>query len=128
MIKALPDKLKFHYQVLLIRISTRNIFINSWVLCCNVCWTVYGDLLVVMLSDRDKQTKVVRFYGSEEKQIIQFDDKGLPLYSSYGDKFICENRNLQVCVSDCYARTEVVVSQAGKPLFTYTGNLFTSNK
>ncbi|XP_011433205.3 E3 ubiquitin-protein ligase TRIM71-like [Magallana gigas] len=94
-----------------------------------VCITSDDDFLVVMENHFMKHAKVVRYSGSTEKQTIEFDDKGKPLYSPQNHtKFICEKKNLDICVADSYTDTNtlVVVNQAGKLKFRYTGPPFTT--
>lgn len=96
--------------------------LRGWTPCC-VCSTSLDGLWLTMISEDRKQSKVVRYTDScEEKQTIQLDDRGNPLYSTRSWKlFVSENRNLDVCVADTDANAVVVVYQTGDLRFRYTG-------
>nr|XP_022310434.1 uncharacterized protein LOC111115846 [Crassostrea virginica] len=86
-----------------------------------MCSTSSGDLLIVIEIKSKKHLKVVRYAGYQEMQSIQYDDHGNPLYSYDHFKYLAENKNLDICVSDSAAGAVVVVNAAGKLRFRYTG-------
>lgn len=96
---------------------------NKW---CpiSICGTSFGTYLVILGSDNGK-TKIVRFSDTTVLQIIDVTEIFLP-YCMQGNKrsrrFICENRNSDICVSDCEYENVVVFDQAGKIRFVYNGN------
>ena len=83
-----------------------------------LCSASSQDLLVIVKSDDLKETKVVRYSGSIKKQSIQWENQDTPFYLCYGAKYLSENRNLDICVADCYANAVVVVNGTGSPSTT----------
>lgn len=89
----------------------------------NLCLTSSDDLLIMMYSHDFTHTRVVRYANFKEVQTIQFDHNKKPLYSeNVSTKYICENRNRDICVSDSRLGSVVVVNKAGKLRFKYCGN------
>lgn len=77
----------------------------------NICAISPYDILVVMRNDDNTQSKVVRFSGDEEKQTIQFDEIGKPLYSGNDEiKYIAINKK-NICVADWEAGAVVVLDR-----------------
>lgn len=72
----------------------------------NICRAFPGYLLVVLNSNDYTNTKFIRNSGSTDKQTIQFNNKGKPMYSyrSYY-RYIKDNKNLYMCMSDGRARS-----------------------
>ena len=89
----------------------------------NLCSTTSGDLLVIRESiAKYKETEVVRYSGSTCREIIQRYGGRDQLYSIGGfTKYLCENRNLDICVADYAAHSVVVVSATGDFRFKYAG-------
>jgi DNA-binding beta-propeller fold protein YncE len=101
------------------------ITLQGWVP-AGFCCTASDDLLVTMISNNEKQSKVVRYSNSKETQTIDNDDQGRPLYSCID--YINENKNLDICVSDWDAISLVVVNASGKLRFRYTGHSANAEK
>lgn len=89
-----------------------------------VCGTSSGDFLVIMISDFD-QTKVVRYSKSTVIQSIDITNRCPPYYAADGSdhslKYICENNNFDICVSNSDSYKVVIFNQAGNFRFQYTG-------
>ena len=89
----------------------------------NMCSTSADELLVMMDSKNGEETELVR-YSPEytEIQSMTKDDRGRPLFSSgMYTRLLTENRNLDICVADWFARAVIVVSADGELRFRYTG-------
>lgn len=99
----------------------------QWWKPCNVCCTSSGGFLVMMIKDENKQSRVLRYTGSE-KHTFQFNDNGKLLYSSGGMKYVSENKNQDICVADNKAQAIVVINKNGKHRFSYTGPPSASNE
>lgn len=70
--------------------------------------------MVTVIRDDKKQSQLLRYSGSGDKQNSQFEDEGHPLFSTAQFGTICENRNLDISVVGIEAFKILVVNQAGK--------------
>lgn len=115
---------KLHNIVYIVRQNKTDELINlhDWEL-LSFCTTSCDELLVAMADDKKYRCRVVRFEGSGERQIIQYDHEGKPLYTSgMLRKYVKENQNGDICVADCNAGVVVVTDRAGKLRFRYNGS------
>lgn len=89
----------------------------------NLCFIQSGDLLVVFIDHFEIRSKLVRYKHSIKKETIQYDNECNRLYSGKNNiKYIVENRNTDICLADLDSGAVVVVNQAGKIRFRYSGN------
>ena len=63
-----------------------------------VCNTSEGDMLISM-THKENPPKVVRYSGIVDKQTIQYDAEGKPLFLIDDCLYLAENKNKDICVS-----------------------------
>lgn len=92
--------------------------------------TINGNLLVSMRSLDAKRSRVMRYSGTTESQVIENNSQGKPLYSvdSSAVLRLTENSNGDICVADYSGKAVVVVNFSGDLRFTYRGNIMTQLK
>eukprot|EP00105_Crassostrea_gigas_P007529 XP_011421807.1 PREDICTED: uncharacterized protein LOC105324438 [Crassostrea gigas] len=95
-----------------------------------LCHTVNGNLLVSMRSVVDARSRVVRYSGSTECQVIENDKRGKPLFSVHSPAvlLLTENGNGDICIADYTGNVVVVVNSSGILRFRYGGNKITRKK
>nr|XP_034312076.1 uncharacterized protein LOC117684373 [Crassostrea gigas] len=79
---------------------------------------INGDILVGMRKDEEAKVTTYNKTG-KEIQNIQRDNKGQGLYSY--PRYITENINGDICISDLVKHAVVVVDKSGQHRFSYTG-------
>lgn len=90
-----------------------------------LCHTVNDNLLVSMRSLDKRRSRIVRYIGTTETQIMENDNHGKPLFS-VGERNVlklADNRNGDICVSDFAGKNVVVVDVCGDLRFKYKGNI-----
>ncbi|XP_056001413.1 E3 ubiquitin-protein ligase TRIM71-like [Ostrea edulis] len=87
-----------------------------------LCCTKSGDILVSMFTTDDSQYKIVRYQGHTEKQEIERDEDGEPIYKrGKYPLYVVENNNGDIVASDNNAKAVVVVDKSGRVRFRYDG-------
>lgn len=123
--------IKFENTVFILKQNKTEMLINlyDWKF-LSFCITVFDELLVCMADERKCSCRVVRFnQRSDERQIIQYDQQGESLYKSgMLNKYIEENKNGDICLADCDAKTVVVTDQTGELRFRYDGTTSTRKR
>lgn len=89
-----------------------------------------GELLVSMRSKDQKRSKILRYSGKTEIQMIEKDSKGKSLLSVDCDNplRLTENGNGNICVADYSEKVVVVLNSSGVLRFKYNGNITTVSK
>lgn len=102
--------------------------LHSW-LPRGLCHTANGDFLVSMLSTEKKRSRVVRYSGITEIQIIENDSKGKLLFSVENKSalHLTENGNGDICVADLAGNAVVVINSYGNFRLKYRGNTNTQS-
>lgn len=71
------------------------------------------------------RSRVLRYSGTTETQVIENDSQGYPLFSVHTQTVLhlSENGNEDVCVADCARNAVVVFSSSGDFQLMYKGNV-----
>lgn len=96
-----------------------------------LCYTPKNEMLVSMRSTNKRRSRVVRYSGLTETQMIENDSQGKPLFSvgNYRSMLhLTENSNGDICVADYARGAVVVVDGSGDFRFKYNGNPTTHMK
>nr|XP_034320212.1 uncharacterized protein LOC105324438 [Crassostrea gigas] len=95
-----------------------------------LCHAVNGDLLIGMRSVVGARSRVVRYSGSTECQVIENGNWGNPLFSVHSRAVLhlTENGNGDICIADYAGNAVVVVNSSGILRFRYGGNINTNAK